>query len=134
MPMLERELRTSGCAEVALGLLSEDMRVEARRCLDCKDPKCIDACPLHIDIKSFIARLVDNDLTVALEKISERNPFPGVCGRVCQHELYCEKACLLGKKLEPVGIGNLERFVADSGCSSRKPSLDLIAAISSSVR
>jgi glutamate synthase (NADPH) small chain len=119
MPMLAVEERTSGCAEVALGLPLEDALVEARRCLDCKDPKCIDACPLHIDIKGFIALLVENNLEGALEKLSERSAFPSICGRVCQHEMYCEKACLLGKKLEPVGIGNLERFVADFGWVDR---------------
>ncbi|HSW50677.1 MAG TPA: NADPH-dependent glutamate synthase, partial [Bryobacteraceae bacterium] len=91
----------------------EQALTEALRCLDCKDPKCIDACPLHIDIKAFIAKMVDGDFVGAFEKIIEENPFPGICGRVCQHELFCEKACLMGKKLEPVAVGSLERFAAD---------------------
>jgi len=110
---LAPEVRIDGCEEVALGFSPEQVRVEVLRCLQCKDPKCIDACPLHIDIKSFISLLGDGDFEAAFTKISERNPFPGICGRVCQHELFCEKACLLGKKLEPVAIGTLERFVAD---------------------
>ena len=110
---LAPEVRIDGCEEVALGFSPEQVKVELLRCLQCKDPKCVEACPLHIDIKSFISLLGDGDLEAAFAKISEQNPFPGICGRVCQHELFCEKACLLGKKLEPVAIGTLERFVAD---------------------
>ena len=110
---LAPEVRIDGCEEVALGFSPEQVKVEVLRCLQCKDPKCIDACPLHIDIKSFISLVGDGDFEAAFAKISEQNPFPGICGRVCQHELFCEKACFLGKKLEPVAIGTLERFVAD---------------------
>jgi len=113
LPLRDLGARTEGCEEVSLGFSLKQAQMEARRCLDCKDPKCVQACPLQIDIKSFIARLIEGDFEGALEKISEQNPFPGVCGRVCQHELYCEKACLLGKKLQPVAVGSLERFAAD---------------------
>jgi glutamate synthase (NADPH/NADH) small chain len=114
--LLEPEQRAATCEEVALGFDAEQARIEALRCLNCKDPKCIEACPLHIDIKSFIARMAEGDLAAAFETISRYTPFPGICGRVCQHELFCEKACLLGlpkTKLEPVAIGSLERFLAD---------------------
>ena len=111
--LLAPETRLEGCQEVALGFSPEQVKVEALRCLQCKDPTCIAACPLHIDIKAFILALGDGDIEAAFEKISEQSPFAGICGRVCQHELYCEKACLMGKKLEPVAIGSLERFVAD---------------------
>jgi glutamate synthase (NADPH/NADH) small chain len=113
LPLLEPEARAATPEEVALGFTPEQAMLEALRCLDCKDPKCVEACPLHIDIKSFIARLVEGDPLGAFEKINEQNPFPGICGRVCQHELFCEHACLLGKKLDPVAIGSLERFAAD---------------------
>lgn len=113
VPELPPEVRVRTCDEVALGYDAEQAILEARRCLDCKDPKCVEACPLHIDIKSFIARIVEGDFAAAFEVLSQYTPFPGICGRVCQKELFCEKACLLGKKLEPVGIGALERFVAD---------------------
>jgi glutamate synthase (NADPH) small chain len=113
LPLLEPAARSTTCEEVALGFTLEQARAEALRCLDCKDPKCIDACPLHIDIRSFIGLIVDGELGAAFDKISEDTPFPGICGRVCQHELFCEKDCLLGKKLEPVAIGSLERFLAD---------------------
>src|SRR5262245_10639870 len=109
----EPALRCQGWEEVTKGLSLEQQAIEARRCLNCKDPKCVDACPLHIDIRTYISKLVDGDFAGALETICERNQFPDICGRGCQHELYCEKACLLGKKLAPVAIGSLERFVAD---------------------
>jgi glutamate synthase (NADPH/NADH) small chain len=118
LPLLDLNKRVTTPEEVSLGFQIEQALIEARRCLDCKDPKCIDACPLHIDIKSFIARMVDGDFAAAFEVLSEHTPFPGICGRVCQKELFCEKACLLGKKLPPVAIGSLERFVADYHLSS----------------
>jgi glutamate synthase (NADPH/NADH) small chain len=113
LPVLEPVRRASTCEEVALGFDLEQAKMEAVRCLYCKDPKCINACPLHIDIKSFIYRMLIGDYSGAYQKISEDSPFPGVCGRVCQHELFCEDACLLGTKLDPVAIGSLERFAAD---------------------
>jgi glutamate synthase (NADPH/NADH) small chain len=81
--------------------------------LQCKNPTCVEACPLHINVKEFIGLMAQGDFAGAFDKISEESPFPGICGRVCQHELYCERACLLGKKLQPVAIGSLERFAAD---------------------
>ncbi len=113
LPVLEPEVRATTCEEVALGFAEEQVRIEALRCLNCVDPKCIGACPLHIDIKGFIALMVDGNYAGAYDKIMEQSAFPGICGRVCQHELFCEKACLLGKKLSPVAIGSLERFAAD---------------------
>lgn len=114
LPHLEPAQRLEvGCREVALGFAEGQARAEAQRCLDCREPACVDACPLHIDIRSFIRSLLDGDYGAAFRTITESNPFPDICGRVCQHELYCEKACLLGKKLEPVAIGSLERFVAE---------------------
>jgi glutamate synthase (NADPH/NADH) small chain len=112
-PLLEPQDRLAGCPEVALGLSPGQVKIEALRCLQCKDPKCVEACPLHLDIKAFIAALSEENPEAAFKKIGERSPFPGICGRVCQHELFCEKACLVGKKLEPVAIGSLERSVAD---------------------
>jgi glutamate synthase (NADPH/NADH) small chain len=114
LPQLEAAQRLEdGCREVALGFAEGQARAEALRCLDCREPACVDACPLHIDIRSFIRSLLDGDYGAAFRTITETNPFPDICGRVCQHELYCEKACLLGTKLEPVAIGSLERFVAE---------------------
>jgi glutamate synthase (NADPH) small chain len=127
LPLLDIGARTSTYQEVALGFTEGEARIEVLRCLNCKDPKCIEACPLHIDIKGFVSRMVDGEFGLAFEKICEQNPFPGICGRVCQHELYCEKVCLLGcpkTKLEAVAVGSLERFAADWNRQSghaRKP-------------
>ncbi len=113
LPLLSPEERLRGPAEVALGFSLEQVQVEALRCLQCKNATCVEACPLHINVKDFIGLMAQGDFDGAFDKISEESPFPGICGRVCQHELYCEQACLLGKKLQPVAIGSLERFAAD---------------------
>ncbi len=113
------EERVKGCQEVNCGFSPDQALKEALRCLHCVDPKCMEACPLHIDVRSFIDRLTEADAPGALESILQQSPFPGICGRVCQHERFCEKACLLGKKLEPVAIGSLERFAADYGVVTR---------------
>ncbi|MDX2152936.1 MAG: NADPH-dependent glutamate synthase [Bryobacteraceae bacterium] len=119
LPVLAPGLRATTAQEVALGFTEPQARAEALRCLYCKDAKCVNACPLHIDIKEFVYRMALGDYAGAYDKISEQSPFPGVCGRVCQHELFCEDACLLGKKLEPVAIGSLERFAADHNRARR---------------
>ena len=121
LPVRTPEDRVQGSAEVALGFSVEQVRIEALRCLQCKDPVCVPACPLHIDIKSFIGLMAQGEFEAAYQKISEDSPFPGICGRVCQHELFCEKSCLLGKKLEPVAIGSLERFAADQNREQKSP-------------
>jgi glutamate synthase (NADPH/NADH) small chain len=121
LPVRTPEDRVQGSAEVALGFSVEQVRIEALRCLQCKDPVCVPACPLHIDIKSFIGLMAQGEFEAAYQKISEESPFPGICGRVCQHELFCEKSCLLGKKLEPVAIGSLERFAADANRELKSP-------------
>ncbi len=131
----DERVHTSG--EVNLGFSPDQALKEALRCLHCVDPKCIDACPLHIDVRSFIDRLVESDYAGALESILKQSPFPGICGRVCQHERFCEKACLLGKKLEPVAIGSLERFAADYGsdaqpaCTKNLPAGSRVALVGS---
>jgi glutamate synthase (NADPH/NADH) small chain len=107
-----RQRQTTG-GEVALGFTENEVKIESMRCTQCAKPTCVEACPLHIDIKRFIARLAQGDLGGAHDVISEQSPFPGVCGRVCQHELFCENACTIGKKFDPVAIGSLERFAAD---------------------
>jgi len=123
LPLRSPEARLAGCEEVSLGFSLEQVRVEALRCLQCKEPVCVEACPLHIDVKSFIGLMAQGEFEAAFQKIGEESPFPGICGRVCQHELYCEKICLLGKKLEPVAIGSLERFAADHHGNTESPAL-----------
>ena len=94
LPVLEPVARSTTPAEVALGFNEQAVDVEAWRCLQCQKPTCVEACPLHIDIKRFILRLAQGDFQGAHDVISEQSPFPGVCGRVCQHELFCEDACI----------------------------------------
>ncbi len=113
LPLLDAQLRATSAQEVAQGFTPEQVRIEAQRCLQCADATCIEACPLHIDVKRFILRLAQGDYQGAHDVISEESPFPGVCGRVCQHELFCEASCKVGRKWEPVAIGSLERFAAD---------------------
>src|SRR5512140_1767169 len=113
VPVMEPEQRIQGCEEVALGFTASQAVAEALRCLNCVDAKCIEACPLHLPVKTFIDELARGEFAAAFAEISKSSVFPGICGRVCQHELFCEKVCLLGKKLMPVAIGSLERFVAD---------------------
>jgi glutamate synthase (NADPH/NADH) small chain len=123
LPLRSPEARVAGCEEVSLGFSLEQVRVEALRCLQCKEPVCVEACPLHLDIKSFIGLMAQGEFEAAFQKIGEQSPFPGICGRVCQHELYCEKVCLLGKKLDPVAIGSLERFAADQHGKTESPAV-----------
>ena len=113
LPLLSLDLRTRSDAEVALGFNEQQARAEALRCIQCAKPACVQACPLGIDIKRFIHRIAEGDYAGAHDVISEQSPFPGVCGRVCQHELFCEDACVTGRRWEPVAIGSLERFAAD---------------------
>jgi len=113
MPRQEPKVRVTNFNEVALGYSEEEAQREARRCLQCKKAPCIKACPVEIDIPSFIARITEKDYQGAIRKIKEDNLLPAMCGRVCPQEGLCEKACTLSKKYEPVAIGRLERFAAD---------------------
>lgn len=101
--------------EVSLGLSLPQAQKEAQRCLQCKNPTCIQGCPLRINIKEFIRLITLKDYSLALKKIRESNPFPGICGRVCPQEELCQKACILNKKNLPIKIGYLERFCFDYG-------------------
>jgi glutamate synthase (NADPH/NADH) small chain len=113
MPEQEPKVRSRNFQEVPLGLSPEAAQKEAARCLQCKKPACMEGCPVEIDIPAFIKLIHDGEFTKAIRKIWERNSLPAVCGRVCPQEVQCEGLCILGKKDEPVAIGNLERFAAD---------------------
>lgn len=106
-------IRIKNFNEVELGYTEEEAMRESKRCLMCKKPRCIEGCPVGIDIKSFIAHIKNLEFKKALDKIREKNSLPGVCGRVCPQEDQCEKTCILGIKDDPVAIGKLERFAAD---------------------
>jgi glutamate synthase (NADPH/NADH) small chain len=86
---------------------------EAARCLQCKKPGCVEGCPVGVDIPGFISLITTGDLTGAVRNLWSKNALPAVCGRVCPQEIQCEGKCIVGKKGEPVAIGNLERFCAD---------------------
>lgn len=107
------EVRNKNFEEVPFGYTPEEAMVEAARCLLCKSPKCIEGCPVEIDIPGFVALIKDGKFLEAVYKIKEKNALPAICGRVCPQEEQCEQLCVVGKKGEPVAIGNLERFVAD---------------------
>ncbi len=113
MPTQSPEERAHNFDEVALGYTYEMAKSEASRCLNCKNKPCVDGCPVNIDIPGFIDYIKNDDIEGAYRHISKSSSLPAVCGRVCPQESQCEKHCTLGIKFEPVGIGRLERFVAD---------------------
>jgi glutamate synthase (NADPH) small chain len=113
MPQQAPEDRVTNFDEVALGYTEEQAILEAERCLECKNPKCVEGCPVNIDIPGFISKIKEGDFQEAITIIKATNTLPAVCGRVCPQEEQCEKLCILGKKSEPIAIGRLERICAD---------------------
>lgn len=113
MPVQEANIRNKNFEEVALGYTYEQAINEAKRCLNCKNKPCRLACPVAIDIPAFIEKVANEDIEGAYEIISHSSSLPAVCGRVCPQENQCEGKCVRGIKGEAVGIGRLERFVAD---------------------
>jgi glutamate synthase (NADPH) small chain len=113
MPEQDPKVRARNFEEVPLGYTPEMAVAEAGRCLQCKNPLCVQGCPVGVDIPAFIKQIADGKFDQAIGKIWERNSLPAVCGRVCPQEIQCEGNCILGRKGEPVAIGNLERFAAD---------------------
>lgn len=113
MPEQPPEVRAKNFEEVPMGQTAETAMLEAERCLQCKKPACVEGCPVEVDIPGFIQLVKEGDFTKAIRKVWEKNALPAVCGRVCPQEIQCEGNCIVGKKGEPVAIGNLERFVAD---------------------
>ncbi len=107
------DVRIHNNLEVPLGYSEEEAINEAKRCLQCKKPLCVTGCPVGINIPGFIGHIAEGNFRDAVRVLKERTVLPAVCGRVCPQEEQCEKMCILGKKMEPVGIGRLERFTAD---------------------
>ena len=113
MPVQDPKVRARNFNEVALGYTHEVALEEAKRCLHCKNRPCVEGCPVNISIPDFISCLKKDDIEGAYEVINKSSSLPAVCGRVCPQETQCESKCTMGIKFEPVGIGRLERFVAD---------------------
>ena len=115
VPVREQDpaVRARNFDEVCYGYNEDEAVLEASRCLHCKNPRCVAACPVSVKIPSFIAAVAAGDFAKAAEVIAEDSSLPAVCGRVCPQESQCEGSCILGVKGEPVAIGKLERFVAD---------------------
>ena len=113
MPVQAPEVRAHNFDEVALGYDEMTAVAEANRCLNCKNRPCVNGCPVNIAIPDFISEVKNGNFEEAYKIISESSSLPAVCGRVCPQETQCEQKCTLGIKFQPVGIGRLERFVAD---------------------
>ena len=113
MPSQEPNVRNKNFEEVALGYTEAQALDEAQRCLNCKNKPCMTGCPVMVHIPEFIAEVAKGNFEEAYQIISHTSALPAVCGRVCPQENQCEKYCVRGKKGDPVGIGRLERFVAD---------------------
>ena len=115
VPVREQDpaVRAHNFDEVCYGYDKDEALLEASRCLHCKNPRCVSACPVGLNIPEFIARIAVDDIPAAAGVIAQDSSLPAVCGRVCPQETQCEGSCILGVKSEPVAIGKLERFVAD---------------------
>lgn len=115
VPVREQDplIRATNFEEVCYGYNLQEAQLEASRCLNCKKPRCVEQCPVSVQIPLFIGRIAEGDLQGAADIIARDSSLPSVCGRVCPQESQCEGACILGIKGEPVSIGKLERFVGD---------------------
>jgi glutamate synthase (NADPH/NADH) small chain len=113
MPEQEPSVRARNFLEVPTGYTVKMAQEEAARCLQCKKPGCVAGCPVGVDIPGFIDLIAEGDMTGAIRNLWSKNALPAVCGRVCPQEVQCEGLCIVGRKGEPVAIGNLERFAAD---------------------
>jgi glutamate synthase (NADPH/NADH) small chain len=113
MPLHPPEKRITNFDEVTIGYSDEQARLEATRCLQCRKPKCVGACPVGVDIPGFIKLIEEGDVAGAARLIRQTNFLPAACGRVCPQDKQCQSACKVGQNHQPVGIGNLERYVAD---------------------
>ena len=127
VPVREQDakLRATNFEEVCYGYNVEEAQLEATRCLDCKNPRCVAACPVGIQIPRFIAHLSEGNIAAAAEVIGKDSSLPSICGRVCPQESQCEGSCILGIKGESVAIGKLERFVGDWQLENGRPAVEI---------
>lgn len=117
VPMREQPAgeRVKNFDEVAQGYSAEEAAKEAKRCLHCESPTCVESCPVGVDIPKFVKEVAEGKFEEAAKTVKDKNNLPAICGRVCPQESQCEKLCILGMKWKPLAIGRLERFVADTG-------------------
>jgi len=127
MPEQPPEERRYNFREVPYGYSPDTAVIEASRCIHCKEPFCIDGCPVEIDIPGFLKAISERDFEKSIRIMKQDNALPAICGRVCPQEEQCEKVCVIGIKSEPVAIGRLERFIADWERDSGKISIPEIA-------
>ncbi len=120
MPEQDPNVRNKNFEEVTLGYTKEMAMEEAKRCLNCKKTPCMSGCPVNVPIPEFIGKVAEGDFEAAYQVITRENALPAICGRVCPQEKQCEGNCVRGVKGEPVGIGRLERFVADYHMANKK--------------
>ena len=113
MPEQDPQVRARNFLEVPTGYTAKMAQEEAARCLQCRKPACVAGCPVGVDIPGFIDLIAQGDMTGSIRNLWAKNALPAVCGRVCPQEIQCEGLCVVGKKGEPVAIGNLERYAAD---------------------
>jgi len=115
IPMREQEAgaRAKNFDEVSLGYSEEEAKNEARRCMKCETPMCMEGCPVGVDIPKFVKEIAEGKFDEAGKTLKDKNNLPAICGRVCPQESQCEKMCILGMKWKPLAIGRLERFAAD---------------------
>lgn len=123
MPAQPAAARIKNFDEVPYGYTRELALAEARRCLQCKNPRCVTGCPVGIDIPGFIKQIEQENFQGAIDVLKDKNSLPAVCGRVCPQEEQCEKLCIVGIKNEPVAIGRLERFAADWAAKEGKTAI-----------
>ena len=120
MPKQEPEIRSHNFTEVALGYPAQLAVEEAQRCIQCPKPRCVDNCPVEINIPGFIKAIAEKDFARGIRILKEKNCLPAICGRVCPQEEQCEETCVLVKKGGQIAIGRLERFLADWEAQQKK--------------
>lgn len=130
VPVREQDpkVRATNFEEVCYGYNVEEAQLEASRCLNCKNPRCVSACPVNISIPEFISKVAEGAFAEAASVIARDSSLPAICGRVCPQETQCEGSCILGVKGEPVAIGKLERFVADWSRENGGVKLEIVPA------
>ena len=121
----DAKVRATNFEEVCYGYNVEEAQTEASRCLNCKKPRCVEACPVGINIPAFIHEVINGDFKKASSIIAEDSSLPSICGRVCPQETQCEGSCILGIKGESVAIGKLERFVGDWSLENNAKSVEV---------